>query len=194
MEYVCEFGKMRRNRTVQKEKIVNLPNILALVRLLLVPVVVWLLLSDRTLWAFVCFLAACLTDLLDGYIARRYQLITQLGIFLDPLADKMMAVWVIVAFTVKGVLPLGVTVVIFVKELLMLLGGLLTAKNSRVVLPSNRFGKIAAFVFNTAIGTCFLHEYLPFYRVFVYVALAGSVASMVQYAWRSWDKMFPKKS
>ena len=150
------------------------------------PVVVWLLLSDRTLWAFVCFLAACLTDLLDGYIARRYQLITQLGIFLDPLADKMMAVWVIVAFTV--------TVVIFVKELLMLLGGLLAAKNSRVVLPSNRFGKIAAFVFNTAIGTCFLHEYLPFYRVFVYVALAGSVASMVQYAWRSWDKMFPKKS
>ena len=56
---------------MQKEKIVNLPNILALVRLLLVPVVVWLLLSDRTLWAFVCFLAACLTDLLDGYIARR---------------------------------------------------------------------------------------------------------------------------
>lgn len=63
------------------------------------------------------------------------------------------------------------------------------------MLPSNLFGKIAAFAFNTAIGTCFLHEYLdPFYRWFVYVALLGSVASMVQYAWRSWDKLFPKKA
>ena len=178
---------------MRKEKIINLPNILALIRLLLVPVVVWLIFQERMITAMLVFLAACLTDLLDGYIARRYHLITQLGTFLDPMADKLMAVSVIIAFTVKGILPLAVTIVIFVKELLMLVGGVLAAKNNKAVLPSNLFGKIAAFIFNTAIGTCFLHAYLdPFYRWFIYVALVGSVASMVQYAWRSWDKLFPK--
>lgn len=179
---------------MRKEKIINLPNILALIRLLLVPVVVWLIFKECMIAALIVFLSACLTDLLDGYIARHYKLITQLGTVLDPMADKVMAVFVVIAFTIKGVLPLVVTVVIFLKELLMLIGGILTAKNNRVVLPSNLFGKIAAFVFNTAIGTCFLHEYLdPFYRYFIYIALAGSVASMVQYAWRSWDKLFPQK-
>lgn len=178
---------------MRKEKIINLPNILALIRLLLVPVVVWLIFQERMITAMFVFLAACLTDLLDGYIARRYHLITQLGTFLDPMADKLMAVFVIIAFTVKGILPLAVTIVIFAKELLMLVGGVLAAKNNKAVLPSNLFGKIAAFIFNTAIGTCFLHAYIdPFYRWFIYVALAGSVASMVQYAWRSWDKLFPK--
>ena len=178
---------------MRKEKIINLPNILALIRLLLVPVVVWLIFQERMITAMFVFLAACLTDLLDGYIARRYHLITQLGTFLDPMADKLMAVSVIIAFTAKGILPLAVTIVIFAKELLMLVGGVLAAKNNKAVLPSNLFGKIATFIFNTAIGTCFLHAYLyPFYRWFIYVALAGSVASMVQYAWRSWDKLFPK--
>ena len=178
---------------MRKEKIINLPNILALIRLLLAPVVVWLIFQERMITAMLVFLAACLTDLLDGYIARRYHLITQLGTFLDPMADKLMAVSVIIAFTVKEILPLAVTIVIFVKELLMLVGGVLAAKNNKAVLPSNLFGKIAAFIFNTAIGTCFLHAYIdPFYRWFIYVALVGSVASMVQYAWRSWDKLFPK--
>ena len=55
---------------VRKEKIINLPNILALIRLLLVPVVVWLIFEERMITAMFVFLAACLTDLLDGYIAR----------------------------------------------------------------------------------------------------------------------------
>ena len=178
---------------MRKEKIINLPNILALIRLLLVPVVVWLIFQERMITAMFVFLAACLTDLLDGYIARRYHLITQLGTFLDPMADKLMAVFVIIAFTAKGILPLAVTIVILAKALLTLMGGVRADKNNKAVLPSNLFGKIAAFIFNTAIGTCFLHAYLdPFYRWFIYVALAGSVASMVQYAWRSWDKLFPK--
>ena len=108
---------------MRKEKIINLPNILALIRLLLVPVVVWLIFQERMITAMFVFLAACLTDLLDGYIARRYHLITQLGTFLDPMADKLMAVFVIIAFTAKGILPLAVTIVIFAKELLMLVGG-----------------------------------------------------------------------
>ena len=87
---------------MRKEKIINLPNILALIRLLLVPVVVWLIFQERMITAMFVFLAACLTDLLDGYIARRYHLITQLGTFLDPMADKLMAVFVIIAFTAKA--------------------------------------------------------------------------------------------
>ncbi len=178
---------------MQKEKIVNIPNILALIRLLLVPVVFILIMKDRYILALVVFLVACFTDLADGYIARHYNLITQLGTFLDPVADKCMAVSVIVAFTIKGVLPLWVTIVLFTKELLMLVGGLLVAKNTRKVQPSNLFGKIAAFVFNASIATCFLHAYLdPFYRWFVYIGLAGSVASLIQYALRNKNDIIEK--
>ena len=173
---------------MKKENIITVPNILALIRLLLVPVVFVLIMKDEYILALVLFLIACLTDLADGYIARHYNLVTQLGTFLDPLADKCMAVMVIIGFTLKGVLPLWITIVIFVKELLMLIGGLLAAKHAKKVLPSNKFGKVAAFIFNASIATCFLHMYLnPFYKWFIAIALVGSVASLVQYALKNKD-------
>ena len=179
---------------MKKGQIVNIPNILALIRLLLVPVVFILILNDRFVIALLMFVLACLTDLADGYIARRFDLITQVGTFLDPLADKCMAVLVIVAFTIKGVLPVWVTVVIFTKEILMLIGGILVAKHTKKIPPSNGFGKIAAFVFNTSIATCFLNEYLyPYNRWFLYLALAGSVSSLIQYAWRNREDILRKK-
>ena len=66
----------------------NIPNTITLFRILLVPVTVWLLISDAWGWAFTTFLLAGASDGVDGYLARRWNLQTRLGTYLDPLADK----------------------------------------------------------------------------------------------------------
>ena len=72
------------------KKNLNVPNVLSLIRLLLVPVYLILFVRGQKTAALVVFAAACFTDLLDGRIARKYNLITDLGKLLDPVADKVM--------------------------------------------------------------------------------------------------------
>lgn len=174
------------------QKNFNLPNILTFLRLAMVPVTVCLILSDQTIAAFAVFLAACLTDLLDGYIARKYNLTTKLGIWLDPLADKMMAVAVIVCFTIEGILPLAILIIVFAKEFLMLLGGFIILRKGHVT-PSNKFGKIAALLLNISIASGFLHEYwYPYYLYATYVAVAAVLVAFVQYAIVNGHLLFEK--
>ena len=78
---------------IAKQVIFNLPNTITLIRLSVVPFLFILLWSPGEFWSLVLailFVAASITDLLDGYIARKYQLVTTMGKFLDPIADKMM--------------------------------------------------------------------------------------------------------
>ena len=174
------------------EKNFNFPNILATIRLLLVPVVIYLIMKDNMTAALIVFIAACATDLLDGFIARKYNLVTRLGIWLDPLADKLMAVSIIICFVIKGILPLFVAIVIFVKEFLMLFGGLLVISKHEMV-PANKFGKIASFILNVAVASGFLYKVLdPYYLWVTYVALAFSVLAFVQYALKNWHLIFKK--
>ncbi len=176
-----------------KENNLNFPNFLALLRLFLVPVVVYLVTRGNMVLAGIIFLSACFTDLLDGYIARRYHKTTKLGTWLDPLADKLMAVSVIVTFTIRGIFPVFVMLVIFIKEFLTLLGGLLALKKGAVT-PANIFGKIASLALNTAIMGGFLYRYLtPYYLWWTYAALAGSVIAFVQYTVKNRHLIFDKK-
>lgn len=175
------------------EKNFNFPNILATIRLLLVPVVIYLIMKDSMTAALIVFLVACATDLLDGFIARKYNLVTRLGIWLDPLADKLMAVSIIICFVAKGILPLFVAVVIFIKEFLMLFGGLLVIRKHEVA-PANSFGKVASFILNVAVASGFLYKVLdPYYLWATYVALAFSILAFVQYVVKNWDLVFKKK-
>jgi cardiolipin synthase len=138
---------------------------------------------DIMIPALIVFLAACLTDQLDGYIARKHNLKTDEGALLDPLADKLMAIFTVLSFTVTGVLPVYIIIILLVKELMMIGGGIfLYFKN--IVMPANIFGKIAAFTLNTAIGFTFLHKYVaPWHIYFLYFALALMIAALLQYAY-----------
>jgi CDP-diacylglycerol--glycerol-3-phosphate 3-phosphatidyltransferase len=103
----------------------NLPNGLTLLRILMVPVFGWLLLAhggEEPLWrvgAFVAFLAAMLTDRLDGEIARRRGLVTNFGKIADPIADKALTGTAFVGLSLLGELPWWVTVVVLGRELLI---------------------------------------------------------------------------
>lgn len=97
-----------------------LPTSLTLLRLLLVPLIVWLIVRDALLAAFVAFLIAGLTDALDGFLARRFGWETQLGAYLDALADKTLLICVYASFGFFGYLPSGLVILVISRDVLII--------------------------------------------------------------------------
>lgn len=133
----------------------NLPNMITKLRFALIPAFVFVFFSsssNSTVYSLLIFLFAGITDMLDGYIARRYNLITKWGQAMDPLADKLMQMTVLICFTIKRFIPIWITVVVGVKEVLMVTGGLiLYHKMGKIVIPANKYGKQATVLFYFAI-------------------------------------------
>jgi cardiolipin synthase len=103
----------------------NLPNMISLARLLAVPVVVWLVLDDEMLAAFWLFVAAGVSDAVDGFIAKRFNAGSVLGAFLDPIADKALLVGIYVTLGYKGDLENWLVIMIVFRDLLIVGGALL---------------------------------------------------------------------
>ncbi len=161
----------------------TIPNILTLFRFLCVALMIVMFCIHENYFAFAFFVIAGLTDVVDGYLARKLNQITDLGKILDPAADKLMIFSAVVAFVVQHVLPWYAAAVIFVKEFLMLIGAIFFFKKRNVVVYSNLFGKFAAFFMFVAVMLSFFHEYVAPVNVWaLYIALACSVAALVQYA------------
>ncbi|GFN36075.1 CDP-diacylglycerol--glycerol-3-phosphate 3-phosphatidyltransferase [Tepidimicrobium xylanilyticum] len=133
----------------------NIPNILTIFRILLVPIYLILFYSankNRIIYGAIVFILAGISDFLDGHIARKYDLKTKLGAALDPLADKLMTFAVLISFTTEGLIPFWVLLIMGAKEGLMIIGGfMLYLLKDKKVLPSNKYGKIATFSFYVAI-------------------------------------------
>jgi len=140
------------------DKIWNAPNVLTMVRLLLVPLFVYLFLCGRVYASLAVFAVASLTDLLDGYIARRYHLVTNFGKLFDPLADKLMILAVLTVLTIREWVPVAVIIIVLVKEAIMLLGSVLVLKRG-IVVQSVPIGKIAQAVFCLANVSAFFHPH-----------------------------------
>ena len=118
----------------------SIPNLLSLLRLVLVPVFAVVFFQpapDAHRWAVLIYLTAFLTDVADGWIARHFNQITKLGRILDPLADKLMTFTVIICITADGIIPLWAVVVFFLKELTMAIGGYLMYQKLGDVISSN---------------------------------------------------------
>lgn len=102
-----------------------LPNIISTLRLLAVPLIVWLLLSDRYAVAFWLFVAAGVSDALDGFIAKNYGLRTVLGAYLDPLADKALLVSVYITLGYQGTIASWLVILVVFRDILIVGGALL---------------------------------------------------------------------
>ncbi len=122
----------------------NIPNILSLFRMCLVPIFVVVFFSDKphamAYAAGIYFLAGA-TDVLDGFIARRFNMITRLGKILDPLADKLMTITVFICICIRGILPWWLIVLLFAKDFIMILGGIKLYREVSGVFAANVFGK-----------------------------------------------------
>jgi CDP-diacylglycerol--glycerol-3-phosphate 3-phosphatidyltransferase len=137
-------------------KVWNIANQLTLLRLLLVPAFVVLLLANGgdssgwRVWAFVAFAVACVTDLVDGDLARRRNLVTEVGKIADPIADKALTGAALIGLSSLGDLPWWVTAVILARELGITALRFFVIRHG--VIPASRGGKAKTFAQNIAIG------------------------------------------
>jgi cardiolipin synthase len=104
----------------------NLPNFITLGRVLSVPVIFWLLVNDHPQIAFFVFLAAGVSDAIDGYLAKRFKWTSELGAYLDPLADKILIVSIYIALAVSAQIPLWLVIAVVSRDILILLAVLLS--------------------------------------------------------------------
>ncbi|HET7477979.1 MAG TPA: CDP-alcohol phosphatidyltransferase family protein [Rubrobacteraceae bacterium] len=135
------------DRNPPSDRVMTLPNALTLFRLLMVPVVVGLLLAEADGIAVAVFVAAALTDFLDGRIARR-QGPTRLGQLLDPVADRLMLSSSAIVLAIRGLLPVWAVAILVGRDVLALLGSFLVRGKMRV----NVVGKAATAVLMVSVG------------------------------------------
>ncbi|EPR42221.1 CDP-diacylglycerol/glycerol-3-phosphate 3-phosphatidyltransferase [Desulfovibrio sp. X2] len=163
----------------------NLANKLTLLRIAAVPLLVFLLYFPNrvTCWiALVIFIAAALTDMVDGMVARRQALVSNLGKFLDPLADKLLICSVLVMLVMLSWAPAWVAVLIIAREL-MVTGLRAMAADKGLVIAADRYGKLKTILQIVALCPLILHFPLgsldprPIGEVLLYIALALTVYS-----------------
>jgi cardiolipin synthase len=117
----------------------NLPNILTIIRILLIPVFINLLIYHYNGWALAVFLTAALTDSLDGLIARVANQRTRLGTYLDPMADKLLLTASFLALAILQIIPVWSAVIVVSRDLILILGALILhlTQTQMEILPTS---------------------------------------------------------
>ena len=164
----------------------NIPNMLSILRLLMVPLFVFLFFyefENHQYWALGVFLLASATDVLDGWLARRFNWVSDLGKIIDPLADKLMQFAACVSLAIKTRYGLMLAIAIFVKDILMTAGGVhLAKKGARDLVVAKWYGKLNTVCL--ALAVCLL---ILFYQnetlaaAVTYAALGMMVFTFIMY-------------
>src|SRR4030065_667225 len=124
----------------------NIPNLLTLFRILLVPIFVILLIYGQTFYAFLAFMIAGVTDALDGFIARVFSQQTVLGAYLDPIADKLLLVTSYIVLAIIGIIPPWLAVLVISRDIFILIGGAVLFLNHKSFeIRPTLLGKVSTF-------------------------------------------------
>ncbi|MTI65120.1 MAG: CDP-diacylglycerol--glycerol-3-phosphate 3-phosphatidyltransferase [Firmicutes bacterium] len=163
----------------------NIPNFLTTIRFILIPIFIAIFYSpmkNNIVIATYIFILAGITDVLDGYIARKYDMITKFGTVLDPLADKLMLITVLICFTDANFLPIWVILVVGLKEITMILGGIfLYYCGDKTVIPANKYGKVATVSFYIAILSIAFHLNKIFSYALIILAVIITIIAFINY-------------
>ncbi|MBQ2253148.1 MAG: CDP-alcohol phosphatidyltransferase family protein [Clostridia bacterium] len=124
-----------------------IPNYLSLLRLLLVPVYLWIFHSGMTALAAVILIVCAATDALDGHLASKNNWITDLGKLLDPLADKLASLGALISLSIAELLPWWITSLAILKEVVMIVGASFLLGKRKIVVASVWYGKLATVLF-----------------------------------------------
>ncbi|MDQ3932386.1 MAG: CDP-diacylglycerol--glycerol-3-phosphate 3-phosphatidyltransferase [Actinomycetota bacterium] len=175
-----------RDASVDERPWLNAPNLVTVLRGLLVPLILVLVLMEThtaRLWAFVTFMFAAVTDTVDGWVARRWDGVTRWGQVADPIADKLLVIGTLAALASLGALPWWAVAVIVVREVGVTLLRLRLMNEANVVLPSSRWGK-AKTVSQFVAVAAFLIPTPPVIlaTVLLYAAIVLTVLSGLDYA------------
>ena len=144
----------------------NLPNILTYIRIALVPVFVTLFYAVNIYVALAIFVVACVTDVIDGFVARKFNMITNLGKDLDPFADKLLKLSTLICFVSVNIIPLWFLIVMLSLDLFLVVSGVIILKQG-IIIKSNLFGKLGTLFISLGVLLCFFYEYLNNWNLYI---------------------------
>ncbi|MBQ8281501.1 MAG: CDP-diacylglycerol--glycerol-3-phosphate 3-phosphatidyltransferase [Lachnospiraceae bacterium] len=177
----------------------NLPNKITIFRVLLIPVFVVLLMVDSIPYynflALAVFSIACITDFIDGYIARKYNLVTNFGKFMDPLADKVLVCTAMILLIELGQISSVVVAIIMAREFIIS-GFRLVASDNGVVIAASYIAKfkttaqmimciLMLFTVDESYDNAFFSFIDVMAQVFMWIALVLTIASLVDYIYKN---------
>ncbi|MDP4092562.1 MAG: CDP-alcohol phosphatidyltransferase family protein [Bacillota bacterium] len=161
----------------------NIPNTLTVIRFIIIPIFGFFLFKESYTLAVILFLLGGLTDVLDGYIARKFNLVTSWGKLADPVADKLMQITAltILTFVIKRI-PIPIVLIVVAKEVFMGIGSISLYKKEHHVVSANWYGKLATVVFYLAIMVIIVFNLKePYSGIFVGIALLPTIFAFIMY-------------
>lgn len=179
----------------------NVPNVLTTMRVIMIIPFVIVLLGGNAGWfgdgmfvpsmvALGIFVVACITDFLDGRIARKYHLVTNFGKFMDPLADKVLVSSGLICMVAMERIPAWVVIIIMAREFIIS-GFRLVASDAGIVIAASYWGKFKTTfqMILVVMAIVDLSAWVPYYNIAVtvvmYIALALTVISLIDYIWKN---------
>jgi CDP-diacylglycerol--glycerol-3-phosphate 3-phosphatidyltransferase len=173
----------------QKSIIINLPNAITMLRVGIIPVLFFLLFNPDRIWSLVMallFIMAALTDLLDGYVARKYKIVTNMGKFLDPVVDKLIVNTAMILMIPIGRIPAWIVAIIIIRDFVV--DGIRTIATSEgMIIEASKLGKRKTLCQIFAVSALMIHY--PFIgadahmvgMVILFIALWLTIHSGVDY-------------
>ena len=161
----------------------TLPNFISIFRMILVIPLIYFLNIGDVASVLIIFLLAYLSDIADGYIARKTNNISEWGKIIDPLADKVFVVTAAIMMTWSNYLPLWFTVLVFSRDLLILIAGIYATRKLKYTLPSNYTGKVAVVCIGVSMIFALLQIKLAF-TILMFLAIFMMALSLFSYSKR----------
>ena len=169
----------------------NIPNILTIFRFVLIPFLIVGMITNNWIATFVFLTISAVTDVLDGAIARKFNLISDFGKLMDPLADKLTQITMLVGFSLKGVIPLWLVGLVLIKEITMITGASFLY-GKEMVVSSKWYGKLSTVMLYVAmVSSIIINQWnmnrpdatLPKFDIYIYyMAIGLTIFSLVMYA------------
>ncbi len=178
---------MEENKSTFRKNL-TVPNLLSLLRIIVIAPMIKFILAEDYIGAGAMLLISGISDALDGWIARKFNQVTQLGKMLDPIADKLTLIAVVVCVSILYPTLFVFVAILLLKEILMLLGGLVLIKNKIKTPAAKWYGKVATIIFYTSVITVVLLKAIwgivnPVLNIVLFCLTTGAMLfSLVNYA------------
>ena len=148
----------------------HIPNILTIIRFLLIPIILIYIFTGNYILALIVFTISALTDIADGFIARKFNLVSNFGKLMDPLADKLTQIATLTSLVIKDIIPIWILIIVISKEFIMICGAsFLYGKD--VVVYSKWYGKLSTVLLYIAIVFSLLTKQFELTGIWEYIDL-----------------------
>lgn len=177
---------------VKKQKIFTIPNVLSMFRIMLIPLIVWLYSAKQAYgWALLVLILSGLTDIVDGFIARKWNMVSDLGKILDPIADKLTQFVTLCCLLCRFPHMWLPVCIMFVKEIVAGVTGLLAVKKSGEVKGADWHGKLCTVMLYSTIGLHILWSRipLPLSKLMMVLSVAVMCLSGILYWYRNYKQI-----